>query len=206
MIKICGITNEEDLMAVASLNPDAVGFVLARSPRQINTKTLLKLVAKVPPGLSTFGVFVNPNANMVDEAISRAGIDIVQLHGEESPEFCKRFAPRVVKVFRFKAGDDIGVLKDYESVVRGFLVDAWVEDQYGGTGKQVDVRLAKKIMNYTGKPVILAGGLTPRNLQCIVERVRPFGVDVSSGIETHPGKKDVGLCRDFIMIARELGL
>lgn len=206
MIKICGITNEEDLMAVASLGPDAVGFVLARSLRQINTKMLVKLVAKVPPGLSTFGVFVNPNVNMVDEAISRAGIDIVQLHGEEPPEFCKRFAPRVVKVLRFKAGDDIGVLKHYESVVRGFLIDAWVEDQYGGTGKQVDVRLVKEIMNHTGKPVILAGGLTPRNLQCIVERVRPFGVDVSSGVETRPGKKDAGLCRDFIMIARELGL
>ena len=206
MIKICGITNEEDLKAIASLKPDAVGFILAKSPRQVDISKLRALVQVLPPGITTFGVFVNPAQELVEEAIFKGGVDIVQLHGDESPEFCQRFSPRVIKVFRFKAGDDIWCIKHYEPVVRGFLIDAWAEDKYGGTGKRVDVALAREIVDSTHRPVILAGGLKPQNLQRVVEMVRPFGVDVSSGVEMVPGKKDIGLCRDFIESARMLGL
>ncbi|OCC16118.1 Phosphoribosylanthranilate isomerase [Dissulfuribacter thermophilus] len=206
MIKICGITNLEDLKLIASLRPDAVGFVFARSPRQVGIEAVKKMVDELPPGISTFGVFVNPEKDLVDFAIREAGIDIVQLHGDESPEFCKLFPQRVVKALRVKADDDLDRFKVYEPYVRGFLVDAWCAQSYGGTGKRVDLELAKRLCGMFKRPVILAGGLDPSNLDEVLTCVQPFGVDVSSGVEERPGKKDLKRVKDFIIIARRFGL
>ncbi len=206
MIKICGLTNKEDLTEIARLAPDAIGFVIAKSPRQVSPSDLPGLTSMLPPGVSSFGVFVNPEADLVQKTIIHGGIDIVQLHGNEGPDFCKRFFPRVVKALRLRSEKDLQEIRSYETCVRGFLVDAWAEDKYGGTGKRVDLRLARRAVEMTERPVILAGGLTPENLREIVQEVRPYGVDVSSGVEISPGQKALDLCRKFVCIARSLGL
>lgn len=206
MIKICGLTNREDLSRVAMLAPDAIGFVLAKSPRKVSIEELPALTSMVPPGVSSFGVFVNPDEELVLKAIMVGGIDVVQLHGDEDPDFCKRFSPRVVKALRLRSEEDLERIKLYEGCVRGFLIDAWVEDQYGGTGRRVDLTLAARAIGMTERPVILAGGLSPENLEEVLKEVRPYGVDVSSGVERSPGKKDLSLCKRFVNIARSLGL
>ena len=206
MIKICGLTNREDLSKVATLAPDAIGFVLAKSPRKVSIEELPALTSMVPPGVSSFGVFVNPDEELVLKAIMVGGIDVVQLHGDEDPDFCKRFSPRVVKALRLRSEEDLERIKPYEGCVRGFLIDAWVEDQYGGTGRRVDLTLAARAIGMTERPVILAGGLSPENLEEVLKEVRPYGVDVSSGVERSPGKKDLSLCKRFVNIARSLGL
>ena len=206
VIKICGITNKEDLASIARLRPDAVGFVLARSPREISLSKIKSLVALLPPGVSAFGVFVNPERALVEQAIRDGGIDIVQFHGDEPPELCECFSKRAIKALRLKKDDDLGLIKEYEPYVRGFLIDAWVEGKYGGTGKMLDVELSKRVVEMTNRPVILAGGLGPDNLSSVLEKVRPYGVDVSSGVEKGPGKKDIGRVQSFINIARSFGL
>ncbi len=206
MIKICGLTNREDLSRVAMLAPDAIGFVLAKSPRQVSIEELPALTSMLPPGVSSFGVFVNPDEELVLKAISVGGIDVVQLHGDEDSDFCKRFSPRVVKALRLRSEEDLERIKRYEGCVRGFLIDAWVEDKYGGTGRRVDLNLAARAIGMTERPVILAGGLSPENLEEVLKEVRPYGVDVSSGVERSPGKKDLSLCKRFVNIARSLGL
>jgi len=206
VIKICGITNQDDLNVVAELGPDAVGFVFAESPRRVSLEDARHLISLLPPGITAFGVFVNPKKGFVDEAVARAGIDVVQLHGDEPPEFARLFYPRVVKAIRVKRGDDLSRYRAYEPFVRGFLVDAWSVDAYGGTGKTVDLELARSAQELFERPVILAGGFGPKNLSKVVNSVQPYGVDVSSGVEIRPGKKDPGLVRDFMIQAKALGL
>jgi len=198
-IKICGITNIEDALLVSKLGADALGFVFADSPRKIDVETVEEINSALPPLISRVGVFVNEKAETVKAIASRCRLDILQFHGSESPAYCANFFQRVVKAFRVKDFCDLNTLNEYD--VDAFLLDAFVEGKLGGTGKGFNWEIAKKAKDF-GKPIILSGGLNPKNVVEAVNFVQPYAVDVSSGVEERPGKKDPGKIRSFIETCR----
>lgn len=185
-IKICGITNQEDALKAASLGVNALGFVFAPSPRQVKPQEAKKIIQLLPPFLSKVGVFFNQPYGEVAEIIRYCGLDTVQLHGEESPEYCEALPVPVIKGFRVGKRESLNSLPDYK--VAAFLLDTYSKEQAGGTGRTFDWNLAKEVKQYG--PVILAGGLNPENINLAIQEVQPYGIDVSSGIELRPGKKD----------------
>lgn len=194
-VKICGMTQLKDALFAVEQGADAVGFIFyKKSPRAVTMKTVREIIAKLPPLVDTVGVFVNESADRVNKIADYCGLDLVQLHGEESPAFCRKIRRRVVKAFRVR---DLQSIKQLEKFpVSGFLLDTFSDDLHGGTGKTFDWNLAlpaKKI-----GPVILAGGLTPRNIGQAVRQVHPYGVDVCSGVEKSPGIKDHEKVRAFM--------
>ncbi len=198
-IKICGLTREEDARAAAELGADAVGFVLyPGSPRCVDVGRVAKIIERLPPYVTTVGVFANQQLEEVSRAIRECGFDLVQLQGDESPEFCRGLGARAVKAIRVKDATSLEPMNSYS--VRAFVLDAYREDQLGGTGKTFDWELALKAKQY-GR-IILAGGLTPDNVRGAVKRVAPYAVDVSSGVETAPGWKDHQMIDRFIRQAR----
>jgi len=194
-IKICGITNIEDALLVSKLGADALGFVFADSPRKIDVETVEEINSALPPLISRVGVFVNEKAETVKAIASRCRLDILQFHGSEPPAYCANFSQRVVKAFRVKDFCDLNTLNEYD--VDAFLLDAFVEGKLGGTGKGFNWEIAKKAKDF-GKPIILSGGLNPKNVVEAVNFVQPYAVDVSSGVEERPGKKDPNKIRAFI--------
>jgi phosphoribosylanthranilate isomerase len=199
-IKVCGITNLDDAQAAVAAGADALGFVFVEeSPRRTTLAEARAIIRQMPPFLSKVGVFVNPPEAVVREAIAVCGIDTVQFHGEESPEFCQRFPLPVIKGFRIQSAESLKSLSAFETSV--WLLDSYVSGQRGGTGARFNWDLAcaaKKL----GRPIILAGGLTVENVAEAVRRVQPYAVDVSSGIEIEPGRKDHHKLRLFIIVAR----
>lgn len=189
-IKICGITDAVQAREIALAGADAIGLVFAKSPRQVTLTQAKEIVATIPSMVQTIGVFVNAPLQDMEHAISYAGIDLLQLHGEESVSLCKLLFPRVIKAARVKSTGDIRALKPYEPFVRAFLLDAWSKDAYGGTGKTFDWSLLKYALQLLKKPIILAGGITPENC-CEAAKTGVWGLDVSSGVEDAPGKKDM---------------
>ena len=194
-VKICGMTQLKDALFAVEQGVDAVGFIFyKKSPRAVTMKTVRGIIKKLPPLVDTVGVFVNESAERLNKIADYCGLDLVQLHGEESPAFCRKIHRRVIKAFRVK---DIQSIKQLEKFpVSGFLLDTFSDDLHGGTGKTFDWNLAlpaKKI-----GPVILAGGLTPSNIRQAVRRVRPYGVDVCSGVEKSSGIKDLEKVRVFL--------
>lgn len=194
-VKICGMTQLKDALYAVEQGADAVGFIFyKKSPRAVTMKVVREIIAKLPPLVDTVGVFVNESADRVNKIADYCGLDLVQLHGEESPAFCRKIHRRVIKAFRVKDLQSIKELEKYP--VSGFLLDTFADNLHGGTGKTFDWNLAlpaKKI-----GPVILAGGLTPRNIRQAVSQVRPYGVDVCSGVEESPGIKDLEKVRAFL--------
>ncbi len=194
-VKICGMTQLKDAVFAVEQGADAVGFIFyKKSPRAVTMKTVREIISKLPPLVDTVGVFVNESVDRVNKIADYCGLDLVQLHGEESPAFCKKIHRRVIKAFRVKDLQSIKLLEKYP--VSGFLLDTFSDNLHGGTGKTFDWTLAlpaKKI-----GPVILAGGLTPRNIRQAVSQVRPYGVDVCSGVEKSPGVKDLEKVRAFL--------
>jgi phosphoribosylanthranilate isomerase len=202
-IKICGITNLEDALQALELGADALGFVFAPSPRKILPEEAKKIIEKLPPLVVKVGVFVNQDRPWVKEQISRCNLDLLQLHGEETPEYCLFFHPLpVVKSFRIKDESSLEQIPPYLSAVKAFLLDTAGEGKPGGTGKVFRWELALEVQKL-GKPVILAGGLNPENVRAAITMVRPYAVDVSSGVETSPGKKDYNKLRQFIQQVRK---
>jgi phosphoribosylanthranilate isomerase len=198
-IKICGITNLEDAMAAAELGADAVGFVLyPNSPRCVKPSQAKVIISQLPPYVTTVGVFANQDAKDILDIVEECGFDLVQLQGDEPPEFCQRLGPRVVKAIRVKDPDSIKRMAAY--TVRAFVLDSYRENQLGGTGERFDWDLALQARPY-GR-IILAGGLTPDNVREAVTKVQPYGVDVSSGVEQRMGKKDHTKIEKFIKQAR----
>jgi phosphoribosylanthranilate isomerase len=193
--KICGMTQIKDAVFAVEQGADAVGFIFYnKSPRSVTMKIAKEIIAQLPPFVDTVGVFVNESADRVNKIAEYCGLDLVQLHGEESPAFCRKIRRRVIKAFRVKDLQSIKLLKNY--AVSGFLLDTFSEELQGGTGKVFDWNLAlpaKKI-----GPVIMAGGLTPRNIKQAIRQVRPYGVDVCSGVEKEPGIKDPEKVRAFL--------
>ncbi len=204
-IKICGITNEEDALQVVELGADAVGFVFASGPRRISPEAAMNIIDSLPPLVVKIGVFVNQDRRWIkEEVVSRCNLNILQLHGEEVPEDCLFFHPLpVMKSFRIKDESSLEKIPPYLPVVKAIVLDGYEEGKPGGTGKGFPWTLAIKAQAL-GKPLILAGGLTPENVGLAIRKVHPYAVDVSSGVESYPGKKDYEKLRQFIQRVREV--
>ena len=189
------MTQLKDALFAVEQGVDAVGFIFyKKSPRAVTMKTVREIITKLPPLVDTVGVFVNEPAERLNKIADYCGLDLVQLHGEESPAFCRKIHRRVIKAFRVK---DLQTIKQLEKFpVSGFLLDTFSDDLHGGTGKNFDWNLALPAKKMG--PVILAGGLTPRNILQAVRQVRPYGVDVCSGVEKSPGIKDLEKVRAFL--------
>jgi phosphoribosylanthranilate isomerase len=202
-VKICGITNAEDARIAVESGADALGFVLYRkSPRFVEPAVVKSIVAGLPPFVLPIGVFVNEEPERVRALLDDCGLALAQLHGDESALYCQQLGRPVLKALRLKDRGTFLALAEFQgrANVRGFLIDTFSDQAYGGTGKTVDWTLAKEAARST--PVILAGGLTPVNVAEAIARVRPYGVDVSSGVEQSPGKKDPDKVKAFVHAAR----
>ena len=195
-IKICGITNEKDALAAAQLGADALGFIFAPSPRQILAEKAQEIIEMLPPMVQTVGVFVDEDPEKVANTAAHCRLDLLQLHGSESPAYCSRFDRRVIKAMRVRSRQDLLGLSEYSNVVDGLLLDTYISNHYGGTGMTFDWNLALEAKKY-GR-IILAGGLSPENVAHAVDMVRPYAVDASSGLEQRPGVKDHGKIAKFI--------
>lgn len=199
-VKICGITSTSDALAAIEAGADALGFVFyEKSPRHLTAEQAAKIIAHLPPFISRVGLFVDAAADEIREVIAQTRIDTLQLHGEESPEFCSLFGLTTLKAIRVQGPKSIRGLENYP--VSGVLLDSFVPGQAGGTGAKFNWELALEAKR-SGKPIILAGGLKPANVAEAIRSVNPYGVDVSSGVESAPGKKDVRKMRDFVAAAR----
>ncbi len=199
-VKICGITNLEDAEAAINFGADALGFVFFKgSPRCITVQQAKAIICKLPPLVTTIGVFVDETPEVIRSSMTDAGIDVIQLHGEEKPESCF-FSWRSIKAIRIKSIDSLEPLKTFKSVVSAFLLDAFTADALGGTGQKFNWDIAVEAKQF-GR-IILAGGLTPDNVRDAVLHVKPYGVDVSSGVEREKGKKDHQKMKLFIERAK----
>ena len=199
-VKICGITNAEDAQAAVAAGADLLGFVFAEeSPRRVTVEQAAEIARVVPPFVLRVGLFVNAPEELVMEATMRCGLQLLQFHGDETPEYCRQFGAMSMKAFRMKDADSLRALPEYPT--DAWLLDAFVPGQRGGTGHSFNWDLAIEAVKL-GKPVFLAGGLTPENVADAVRRVQPYGVDVSSGVESAPGKKDHAKVRAFIEAAK----
>lgn len=186
-VKICGITNLDDALAAVDSGADALGFVFYRaSPRYVEPNTIRAIVRKLPPFITTVGVFVDEAVAEISRLTQHTAIDVVQLHGHESPEICNIINKKVIKAIRVKDITDLDSLEPYQ--VSAFLLDTFTPEYFGGTGQVFnwDIALAAKQFGR----IILAGGLTPDNIQKAIRFVQPYAVDVSSGVEKEKGKKD----------------
>ncbi len=198
-VKICGLTNLEDALAAAEAGADAFGFVFyPKSPRCVKSKTVKEIIRQMPPYVTTVGVFANASADEILDVMDECGLDIAQLQGDEPPSVCERLGSKAIKAIRVKDHDSLASMKAYS--VRAFVLDAFTPENFGGTGKRFDWDLALEAKQY-GR-IILAGGLTPENVREAIQKVRPYGVDVSSGVEHQIGKKDPEKVRQFIVKAK----
>jgi phosphoribosylanthranilate isomerase len=199
LIKICGITRIEDAEAAIACGANALGFVFwPKSPRFVDPFRARAIVSALPPFVTTVGVFVNQPAEHVNGVASLVGLGAVQLHGDERPEFAAQMRRAVIKAIALSgsAGAELArpTLEEWSGRVT-ILLDAHDPQQRGGTGQTIDWRLAAGVAG--SRRVLLAGGLTPGNVAEAVRHVRPFGIDVSSGVESSPGVKDHGKLRDL---------
>jgi phosphoribosylanthranilate isomerase len=195
-IKICGITNEEDALAAAQLGADALGFIFAPSPRQVMAERAREIIETLPPMIQTVGVFVDADPEKVNHTATYCHLDLLQFHGDETPEYCSGFGRRVIKAIRLRSRKDLQSLSEYSSAVDALLLDTYVPNQRGGTGTTFDWNLAL-IAKKEGR-IILAGGLNPDNVADAVSRIRPYAVDASSGLERSEGVKDHAKLAKFI--------
>jgi phosphoribosylanthranilate isomerase len=199
-VKICGISSVEDAQMAIAAGADLLGFVFyEKSPRRVTLEQAAAIARTVPPYVVRVGLFVNASEAEVSEAVSACGLQLLQFHGDEPPEYCVQFGAMSMKAFRVKDATTIQSLPEYPT--DAWLLDAFVPGQQGGTGHTFNWDLAIEAVKL-GKPVFLAGGLTPENVGEAVRRVRPFGVDVSSGVESAPGKKDPAKVKAFIQAAK----
>ena len=199
-IKICGITNLEDAILAAELGADALGFIFyAQSPRKVDAETACSIIAQLPPFVAAVGVFVDETAAVVQELAVRAGLDWVQLHGQESPDYCRNLGHKVIKGFRIQDEGSLRRLADYQGAAQALLLDTYKKGQVGGTGEIFDWHLARKAKKY-GR-IILAGGLTSENVAQAIATAGPAAVDAASGTEAAPGKKDPAKLRAFFKAA-----
>lgn len=201
-IKICGITNLEDALLAAELGADALGFIFyPPSPRAVAPDAARAIIAQLPPFVSTVGVFVDENAATVKELAAQVGLDWLQLHGQETPEYCRSLGRRAVKAFRIQNESSLTGLAAYQGAAQAFLLDTYKKGLIGGTGETFNWDLALKAKQYG--PIILAGGLTPANVAQALAAAQPQAVDVASGVEAAPGKKDLEKLRAFFRVVNK---
>lgn len=199
-VKICGITNIEDALAAVAVGADAIGLVFyARSSRYVTCAQAAEIVAAVGPLVTTVGLFVNePLAELT--SIARAtGIHLVQLHGDENPAYCAQLTLPYLKAIRMAPEVDASAAVNNYPGAAGVLFDGWQKDAYGGTGQQFDWQ---RVMHLRSRPVIVAGGLNAGNVSAAIAAARPYAVDVSSGVESAPGRKDLDLMTQFVALAK----
>jgi phosphoribosylanthranilate isomerase len=199
-VKICGITRMKDAIAAVDAGADALGFVFyERSPRFLSTHAAAEIIRELPPFIAKVGVFVDAGQETVERARSVCGLDTLQFHGEESPEFCERFGVKAIKAFRVRGPETIEQAKRYRHVA--WLLDSFVPGELGGTGATFNWDLAREAGKFS-RMIILAGGLSPDSVTEAVRQAKPFAVDVSSGVESAPGQKDAQKVRAFIAAAK----
>jgi len=201
-VKICGITNPEDAFAAVDFGADALGFIFApESPRYIPVETAGEIISRLPPFVTTVGVVTDAGLKEISAIIDICGVDRIQFHGAFSPEMIRPFSRRAIQVIRVKDQKSLDLNLPFP--VRAVLLDSYKRGLLGGSGIPFDWDLAlaaKKL----GR-IILAGGLNPENIQSAIQKVRPDGVDASSGIEARKGKKDLQKMKQFIRLAKEKG-
>lgn len=198
-VKICGITALEDARQAIECDADALGFVFySRSPRYIEPALAREIIRELPPFVTTVGLFVNEDRSRIHEIVGHCRLDSVQLHGDESPDDCADLPVKAVKALRVR--DSASIDRHEAFAVSALLLDAHVPGRYGGTGQAFDWDLASEVA--ARRNVILAGGLVPENVAEAVEIVRPYAVDVSSGVEIAPGCKDPERVAAFIRNAK----
>jgi phosphoribosylanthranilate isomerase len=199
-VKICGITNAPDALAAVEAGADALGFMLYESsPRHVSIRDAAEIIRQLPPFVIKVGVFVDAEEDLVVRAIGDCGLSLLQFHGNETPEYCTQFGLMNMKAFRICDAESLKALPDYPT--DAWLLDAFVKDRLGGTGEKFNWDLAVEAKKL-GRPIFLAGGLTPKNVADAVKKVQPYAVDVSSGVEATPGKKDHEKVRAFINAAK----
>lgn len=203
-IKICGITRPGDGLDAARLGAAAVGFVFyPPSPRNVGVEIAAEITRRLPPFVTTVGLFVDPNRNDVEAVLGALRLDRLQFHGDEPPEFCRAFGVRYLKAVRVRPGLDLLQYAARYADAAGLLLDAYVEGKHGGTGATFDWALIPPDLPI---PVVLSGGLDPGNVTRAVRAVRPVAVDVSSGVESAKGIKDAARIAAFIQGVRDAGL
>lgn len=200
-IKICGITNLSDAVFCSSKGADFLGFVFyKKSPRYIAPAKAKQIIRQLPAGILKVGVFVNEAPAVVRKIARACGLDILQFHGDETPQYLAGFKEyRVMKAFRVKNRIEPKLLKGYKADF--YLFDAFKKDVFGGTGKSFDWKFLSGLKK-VNTPVFISGGLTPKNVVSLSEKMRPFCVDVSSGVESSPGKKDHKKIEKFIKVVK----
>ncbi|WP_322978117.1 phosphoribosylanthranilate isomerase [Pseudomonas sp. C11] len=194
--KICGITRVEDALAAVEVGADAIGLVFyAKSPRAVDIEQAKAIVAALPPFVTSVGLFVDMPRETLQALLREVPLDLLQFHGDESPADCEGFARPYIKALRVRADQDVARMMAPYSGACGILLDTFVEGVPGGTGAAFDWSLVPR---EAGKPIILAGGLTPDNVAQAIAQVRPYAVDVSGGVEAAKGIKDAGKVKAFL--------
>jgi len=207
-IKICGITNEKDAFYTTTLGADFIGFnFYAGSDRKISTKMAKDIIAKAPPVIIPVGLFVNDEMDIITAVIKTCNIKHVQFHGNESAEFCGHFKksfPEItlIKAFKMKGEGSLRYIKQFTDIVDYFLLDAYVPGEEGGTGETFNWDIAIEVKQFN-KPIFLAGGLTPENVVDAITKVQPYAVDVATGVERLPRRKDFDKLKQFIVNAKK---
>lgn len=200
-VKICGITRSEDALAASRSGAHAVGLIFYdASPRQVAPGVARQIVDVLPPFVTPVALFVNPAVDLVHDVVARVRPQLLQFHGEEAPEFCARFGLPYIKAVRVGPGIDLLQYARRYAGAKGLLLDALVEGSHGGTGAAFDWNLIPAAL---AMPLILAGGLDPENVGTAIRRVRPWAVDVSSGVELAKGIKDAAKIDAFIRGVRD---
>lgn len=195
-IKICGITNMEDAMAAVKLGADALGFIFyKKSKRYIKPAKASEITKQLPPFVKKIGVFTNEDHGVIRDITGEVKLDLLQIHGDETPEYCGRLESPYIKAFRLKDETTLPEVKEYSTDY--ILFDTYSKDEYGGTGHAFDWNILKD-KPFENKYVILSGGLNPVNVGEAVSLLNPYAVDVSSGVEEYPGKKDIEKINKFI--------
>lgn len=202
-VKVCGITNYQDASMAIELGADALGFIFASSPRQITPEKARDIIYAIPPFVQTVGVFVDEDPVKIRRTMRLCRLDLVQLHGDESPDLCRKLMPCAIKALRLKDESSLSAIKPYRGRVKAILLDTYMQGKRGGTGRTFDWDLAIKAKEF-GIPTILSGGLNPDTISEAISLVKPFGVDVNSGIEESPGKKSPDLMRELMEIIRKM--
>jgi phosphoribosylanthranilate isomerase len=198
-VKFCGFTHQDDVAQAVALGADALGFVFyGPSSRYVSPEHAQTLTRSVPAFVTRVGLFVNEEAETVQRIFEIARLNLIQYHGEESPEFCDAIGLPYIKAFRVRKGMDLRTEMDRYPHASGFLLDAYVKGQPGGTGERFDWELIPQ----SHAPIILAGGLTPDNAKDAIDQVAPWALDVSGGIETKPGRKDPDKMARFMNACR----
>ncbi|MGH8119865.1 MAG: phosphoribosylanthranilate isomerase [Gammaproteobacteria bacterium] len=199
-IKICGITRLEDALAATRLGADAIGLVFfSDSPRAVSIDAARRITGILPPFVAKVGLFVNATSAAIEKVLQAVALDLLQFHGDEEPEECGRYSKPYIKAVRMHDGIDVGREEQRYAGASALLLDAYVADQHGGTGKTFDW---SRIPAHAGKPVILAGGLTPANVANAIRQTLPYAVDVSGGVESGKGIKDARKMAEFIREVR----